>query len=149
MAFIATKEVGEAAPELTGTARGAANACNSFKSASLNGNITVTQVLGLLSVMVDSIAKINSLKDTPGLEEYYKKAYDDPNYDVIPEFQTMITAMNDLASKITTDIPRSIAGYLDDRTLSAQGVLTDREFSTSAMSGVRAKIDAFLATVIV
>lgn len=148
MAFKATKEVGEAGPELTGTVRGIANSCTSFKSTSLQGAVSATQVLSLLSVIVEGILKIDDLKTTPGLADYYKEAYDDPNYDVVPEFNNMLDALELLRLKIATDLPRSVSGYLDTQTLSSQGVLTDREFSSAATQGIRIRIDVFLTTVI-
>lgn len=72
---------------------------------------------------------------TPGLPEYARAQVNDPNYDIVAEYQAMRSAIVALRDAVVSLFPKDASGWLLYQQLAADGTITVRTF-TSAQTAV-------------
>jgi hypothetical protein len=96
--------------------------------------------------ILNSKDQINLLKTTPGLEQYAKDQENDPTYDIVAEFNTMLTAMDSVLTWMDVNIP------VANRTLKApadwgEGTIVSDSFTPAQTVGLQTELTALEATI--
>ena len=149
MAYQAKILANEAGKKLNLVIRNAESTTTTFRADSLVSAQTGQSVMGLMAGISEYVKLCNDLITTPGLDQFFKDAYDDQTYDVQAEFDPMIAALQTIAVNIKNSLPLSTNGYVEREKVEVDGSITDRLFATGSpvLINVRTDIDAFLITV--
>jgi hypothetical protein len=84
---------------------------------------------------------------TPGLAAYARAQTDDPNYDVVAEFNAMLNAINSAKTTLTNMFPKDGSGFILYQTIQPNGSLQNRTFTVAQLAGAVVQIDAVIATI--
>ena len=141
----------EAGKQLNVVIRSAEGAVSTFRANSLIAAQTGQAVMGLMANISSLIKRSNDLIVTPGLDQFFKDAYDDQTYNIQLEFNPMIAALQTIAVNIKGALPLSANGFVEREKVEVDGSITDRLFATGSpvLVNVRTDIDAFLVTIAV
>jgi hypothetical protein len=90
---------------------------------------------------------MSSWASTPGLAAYARAQVDDPNYDVVAEFNAMLSAINSAKTTLINMFPKDGSGYILYQKIQANGSLENRTFTAVQLVGAVAEIDAVIATI--
>lgn len=139
----------EAGKQLSVVIRSAEGAVSTFRANSLIAAQTGQSVMGLMANISSLIKRSNDLIVTPGLEQFFRDAYDDQTYDLQAEFNPMIAALQTIGVNIKNSLPLSANGYVERETVEVDGSITDRLFAVGSpvLVNIRTDIDAFLLTI--
>lgn len=88
-----------------------------------------------------------ALAATPGLVAYAKNQEDDGTYDVVSEYNAMITGIDTVIEWVDSNFPQDGSGYLLKDQMAVDGTITPRAFSTAATAGMRTELDALIALI--
>lgn len=84
---------------------------------------------------------------TPGIVQYAKDQVNDQAYDVVAEFNAMMTAMQNTLASLIAMFPKDGGGFLLYQKLNANGSFTNRTFTAAQLAPVVTLIDAVIATI--
>ena len=119
-----------------------------LRDMSAAGSVHAQTLLEQMRQCHEAWASINSVKDTAGLDSYYKDIYDDQTYDYATALNAQLVAMQDVGITIRSAFPLSLNGYLERETfIECQSLIEDRAISSTALVALRDSIDIYLATV--
>ena len=122
------------------------NEAVSLKNASLAGDISSSQILGLAGNLRSARILMEERRVISGITEYAKTQEDDVTYDVSAEYVIMRGALDAILMWISSAMPES-GGYLQVETLNADGSITYRNFSTAQTAGLRTALDTLIASI--
>lgn len=103
-------------------------------------------LLGVLSGIGDTLNRLTTLAQTPGLGQYARDQENDQNYDVAAEFAAMMAALTAAGMAIAQAIPKQ-GGVLLTHTLDASGFRVPVEFSVAELAGVVTALDNLTAAI--
>jgi hypothetical protein len=109
------------------------------------GSVSANAIRQLLEAFVAAKAQMQAAASVGGIAAYARAQEGDDNYDVAAEFTAMMAACTAVIDWIVANIPAN-GGYVQLEQWSASGV-TVRVFTTTQTAGLRARLDAFIATV--
>lgn len=92
------------------------------------------------------VAALQTLAAVPGIAAWAQQQENNPEYEIIPEFNAMITAMNAASTGIEAAFPKDANGTLLLSKLGAGGVIEDLTFTPQQIS--TAGIPALLQAVV-
>lgn len=147
MTYNASLLASEAGRTINSRVRSVYNTVSAFKTTSESQSVLGNDLLRIMDEVYSVNETTLSLQDTPGLDAFYKEAYDDPTYDSLTELETQRVAMVDIGTTIRNSFPVDSNGYLLQYKFINTIERTDRQFTTAAMTPLRAKITIFQATV--
>lgn len=106
------------------------------------------EVIAALDIAVAFKDRLQSLASTPGLATYAQEQENDPTYDVVAEYNALITAIDNFITEIVNTMPVSNpGGYIEQFSLNADGSKTVRTFTGAQLSGVIATLNAIDAAI--
>jgi hypothetical protein len=109
---------------------------------------TATLILSTVRDIINARTAMQALSSTPGLEAYGRTQINNPTLDLAAEFATMIAAINNVRDWVFNNIPKEAGtGYLLTQTISTELVVTEREFSSVSLGGLRTVLDALIAAI--
>jgi len=88
-----------------------------------------------------------SYRDIPGIAQYAKDQENDQAYDVVTEFNSMITSVEDVMTSIYSSFPKDANGYLLEKQLLANGTYTYRVFTSAQLSTLRGLVTTAISQV--
>ena len=117
-----------------------------LRTQSAEGNLTGSAVVRYFDdvgnqrlALEDWVAKFT---DTAAAAAYAQDRYNDPTYDVVAEYTAFRNAINDVLNYIEANIPTSLLTWN-----ATAGIVTWNSYSVGGTSGLRAALDALIATV--
>jgi len=102
----------------------------------LSSGATSVRVLGVLDSLIGYKTDFNLVKSIPGIAQYAREQENDPNYDAVAEFNTLIAFIDTAISTITSTFPTDASGFLLAYKFNPDGTLTPRSFTAAQMSGL-------------
>ena len=147
MTYNASLLASEAGRTINSRVRSIVNTTGAFKTKSESQPVTGSDLMRVMDEVFNANQTVLSLQDTPGLDQFYKDAYDDPAYDSLTELENQRVAMVDVGTTIRNSFPVDGDGYLLQYKFVNQIERVDRQFSTASMATLRDKITTFQATV--
>lgn len=103
--------------------------------------ITYVQEMATMRAMLDTLTA------TPGLAEYARAAEANSGLDIVAEYNAMLAQLAATTAWIASNFPDDGTGYKLAFTLDAQGAIVWRTFSSASLAGLRAVLDALIATI--
>jgi len=89
-----------------------------------------------------------SYRDIPGIAQYARDQENDQTYDVVTEFNAMITAIEAVITNIYSSFPKDANNFLLEKKLLVDGTYEFRIFTGVQLSTLRGLITAAIAQVI-
>lgn len=83
----------------------------------------------------------------PGLATYAQAQVNDPTYDIVMQFNTMLTAMQSALSSLINMFPKDVNGFATYQTIQANGTLLNRTFTAAQLAPVVTLLNAVTATI--
>ena len=109
---------------------------------------SASEVLAVLDNAVANKARLQTLAAVPGVAAYAQAQENDPGYDIIAEYNALISAIDGVINEIVTTMPTSNpGGFVEAFTLAADGSVTYRTFTAGQLSGVITALNAVVAAV--
>lgn len=108
---------------------------------------TAALILGTVRDILAARDAMQALAATPGLEAYAREQINNPALNLVAEYNAMIAAINAVRDWVSTNIPKDGTGYLLIQTISTELVVTDREFSSVSLGGLRTVLDTLIAAI--
>jgi hypothetical protein len=91
--------------------------------------------------------ELNELAATPGIGDYAKEQEDDPTYDVVAEFASMLSAIDEVVTNISSTLPVDGSGFHLLFKTNPDATLDPRLFTGASLSGLITKLDAVVAAI--
>lgn len=109
------------------------------------GNVTAGMIRSTLSNLVAAKAALQAASAVPGLAAYAQAQEGDETYDVVAEFNTLVSAINTAGATLLTGLPTS-GGYVLMEQWSANG-FTEREFTPAQTASLRIGLQAIVDSI--
>lgn len=94
------------------------------------------------------LAALQSAAAIPGMAAYAQQQLNNGTYDVVTEFNTMISALQAVIAWVVNNFPKEVDGFLKDTTaINADGSRTAASFTSVQTAGWITQLNAFIATV--
>jgi hypothetical protein len=122
-------------------------ASQQVNDASLAGPISSRVILNYVQFLADKRTEIVALAAVPGLDAYGEAQIDDPTLDLTAEYVAMRNALDAARDWIVTNFPKNGGGFLLAQTLTAQGLVTDRQFPTADLATFRTQLQGLIAAI--
>jgi hypothetical protein len=103
--------------------------------------LSVIQHFGTVAVLMNSWAA------TPGLAAYAQAQVNDPTYDIVAEFNTMMTAIISARDSLIAMFPKDAQGFMAYQTLNPDASITNRTFTAAQLAPVVTTLNNVLATI--
>ncbi len=110
-------------------------------------NILALEILELQAGFKKRLDRLNALKTAPGLAAYAQGQFDDLGFDIAVEFTAMLTEVQLVLDQIRADLPVSADGFAEVRKIEADDTMTNKSFTKGQTAGLRARLDALIATI--
>lgn len=81
----------------------------SFKTSLASKNADFKLIKGIYVTLSNAYNQLDTLKEIPGLADYAKQQEDDPNYDVVVEFNNLITQIQSAMGWINDHVPSTVS----------------------------------------
>lgn len=78
----------------------------------LNGGCQVQDVLDTVNILKRGKSNIDQYKDTPGLTEYAQQQYNDPAYDVLAAYNSLLSLMQEANIEARSIVPKDENGNI-------------------------------------
>lgn len=128
--------------------RGVKADAQNLRATSAAGPVSATAVIAYLGRLVDARDRMAALASAPGLGEYAKAQYNNPNLDIAAEYTATVAQINATGAWIIGNFPKTATtNELRERTFDANGRTVAVQFSTASMAGLRSALDALTATI--
>lgn len=128
--------------------RGIKADAQNLRSASAAGPVQATAVVAYLGRLVDARDRMAALASAPGLGDYAKDQYNDPNLDIAAEYSATLAQINATRDWIVANFPKTpTTNELRERTFDANGRAQSVTFSTASMAGLRSVLDSLTVTI--
>lgn len=114
-----------------------------FSAVNVSSANAVLEVMGRLKSTIEAW---DAAAAVPGIVDYAREQYDDPNLDIVSEYQAMRSAAVTARDFIIGAFPKSNGFILKD-TLTADGGITVRQFSSADLAPLRTHLNALIATI--
>lgn len=102
------------------------------------GPVTATLILDdLLAELRSSRSVFTASLNTSGILVYAKDQFGDATIDLLTDLTTLIAGIDAVIAWIVKNFSTDVEGFLQSSTLSIDGTLTDRNFSTVETAGLR------------
>ena len=108
------------------------------------GPITAGGVISLMDNLSGALATFQVVSGLPGIADYANAQL---GQDVVADFTAMSDATAAARNWIITAIPKDAGGFLLLETIDANGVRTERNFTSAQTEGLRTALDALIATI--
>jgi hypothetical protein len=120
-----------------------------LNSLSLAGSVGSSALLDYLDWLLDRRTDLSAYASTPGLAAYAQAQVNSPGLDITAEFNSMVGAIDNLRTWMTTNFPQNSPGtaYLQSHTFDGAGRKVDRLFTTAQLATFRTNLQALLATI--
>jgi len=102
-------------------------------------------VSDLLPLLIETSSRFASLPS--GMADFARTQESDVTYDVAAEFLAMKAAVDDLKATLISGIPQDGSGYILDRQIDVDGVVTNRALTAQQITALGTKLDAVIATI--
>jgi hypothetical protein len=122
-------------------------ASEQVNAASLAGPITSRTILNYVVFLADKRDEIVAYAAVPGLNAYAQEQVDDTELDIGAEFVAMRNALDAARDWIVANFPKDGNGWLLAQSITAQGRLTERTFSTAALAVFRTQLQGLIAAI--
>lgn len=109
------------------------NYCTSKAASILANGDDAGDILGILAKIRQARDDFNSIKAIPGIAVYAVSQEDDLTYDVVTEFNTLVTLVETAITNLVAAFPRDVNGYLLIATLPVD-TLSYRTFTSAQLS---------------
>lgn len=146
MAFEASSQIPTYAYE---RARALANRMKNFLTTQRNIFVQsgdMDQIIEVLKKLNEYNTDFSDFSSVPGIAQYAKDQQDDQAYNVVGEFNAMVTAVVSARDWIVVNMPDD-GTYLLGHTIELDGSVTPRPFTSGQLSGLVTELDAVIATV--
>ena len=110
-------------------------------------NILALEILELQAGFKKRLDRLNALKTAPGLAAYAQAQLDDLGFDIAVEFTAMLTEVQLVLDQIRADLHVSADGFAEVRKIEADDTMTNKSFTKGQTAGLRARLDALIATI--
>jgi hypothetical protein len=127
-------------------AAGIKDTATSLRTGSAAGPVGSSQILRMAVYLQEQRIRLLAIRNMPGIGQYVKDQMNNQAMDIATDFNTMITAMDDVINWIVNNFPQS-GGFLAAQTIAANGSIVDRQFSTAQTAGIRPPLDALMASI--
>lgn len=128
--------------------RGIRSDAQNLRTASAAGPVSATSVISYLGRLVDAKDRMAALASAPGLAAYAQQQYNNPSLDIAAEYNATVAQINATRDWIIANFPKTATtNELRERTFDANGRTVAVQFSSASMSGLRAALDALIATI--
>ncbi len=117
------------------------------RSASFASGASALEVLALVDNLNALKVGLNSAKSVPGIAAHATAQEDDPAYDVVAEFNTMIAAADAVVAEVVTTLPTDGNEWLLINKINADGSLIPRNFTGAQLASIRTLLDAIAASI--
>lgn len=91
------------------------------------------------------VSMLTTLANTPGVAEYAKAQASDPAYDVVAEFNAILSAMINARDTLIGMFPKDGGGFLLYQKLNPDGTVFTRSFTAAQLAPVVALLDSVIA----
>lgn len=118
-----------------------------LRDSSAAGSVASRAILNFVNLLRDKRVEMAAFAAVPGLAAYAQEQVDDPTLDIAAEYTAMVAAVDATITWVVDNFPKDANGWLLARTLTAQGQLQDRMFTTVALANLRTELDALIATI--
>jgi len=108
------------------------------------GNVGASLPLSLLESVRAATKEFDRISAIPGIVAY---AQEQLGADIGSDFSAMNTAAKTVGAEIIAALPKDANGYLLLETIDAQGQRLPRQFTPQQTAGLRASLDALIATI--
>jgi hypothetical protein len=102
--------------------------------------------LSVVQHLAQTTSMMTEWSQTPGIVEYAQAQYDDPSYNVVAEFTTMMNAMNAALTGLSSTFPVDGGGWLLYQRFQA-GAIVHRQFTAAQLAAAVSLIDAVIASI--
>jgi hypothetical protein len=147
MAFPSQTDAATAWQVIRSTAAAIKARTAALNSLSLAGSVGSSALLEYLDWLLDRRADLATYATTPGLAAYAQAQVNNPSLDITAEFNSMVSAIDNLRTWMTTNFPKDGSGFLLAHTFDAGGRKVDRLFTTVQLATFRTNLQALLATI--
>lgn len=104
-------------------------------------------VLAIMSDLRSYRLEFLSISAIPGIAAHARDLENDQNYDVVAEFQAMVTAIAAAVTEIINTFPKDASGFWLATQVAADGGFQYRTFSPANLAQLRTRITAVIASV--
>ncbi len=137
----------EALKQLTSYAGLVKQRTQGLLNASNAGPVDGAEIVNYLRDLVVAKTRLAARASTPGIAAYAQSQYNDANLDIVAEYNTMFSAINNTIDWIRTNFPKDASGYLLYEQINTDGSVLYRSFSPAQLSTFRTQLTALQATI--
>ena len=112
-----------------------------------SNNVSANQIIEMLSEFKSYRETFLKLKSTPNMVNYAKEQFDDVNYDIITEFQTMNQLLNVAMVWIINNFPKDANGYILKDKFESDGGIAVRSFTPLQLTPLKSLIDNLIGSI--
>lgn len=109
------------------------------------GNVTSGMIRSTLSNLIAAKAALQAAAAVSGIAAYAQAQEGDETYDVVAEFNALVSAINTAGATLLTGLPTS-GGYVLMEQWSANG-FTEREFTPAQTASLRTDLQAIVDSI--
>ena len=100
------------------------------------------EIMDLLGQLVNAKAKMLEVAAIPGLAAYAQAQENDPTYDVVAEFQNVVSLVTAAIDEIVATYPTSAGGYAEVFSINPSGAKTPRAFNSAQVAALSTRLQA-------
>ncbi len=122
-----------------------------FRALAVGGSVRTDDLFtGLIHQLFQIRQSLLKAKTTPGIVQYAKDQFDDPAYDIVTEFTTMLSEIDATTGFFETNFPKGPGGHLLIRTFVGDGsgdTVADTITDSGQLTAMIGRLDALIATI--
>lgn len=118
-----------------------------LRALSLGSSTGASSILEFALLLAEQRALLDSHAATPGLGAYAQQQINDDEFDIVAAYSAMVAQIDATVTWIVSNFPKDANGYLLERQLASDGRTVERTFNSAALAGLRAQLDALIATI--
>lgn len=121
--------------------------CTTYANQLAAGSVTSDDVFRIADDLARAISGFQGVAAIPGIGAYAQAQFNDATYDVVPEFNNMVAAIQAALTWIVTNFPKDTQGFAQAYTLAANGSRTPAAFTSAQTAGLATALQAAAASI--
>lgn len=111
------------------------------------GPVSANLVLQVFLQCFGAKTTLNTLAAVPGLGAYAQAQYNNNTFDIVTEFNNMITLINAVGSWILSNFPTDTGGFIQKDKIDGTNGLTTSTFTTAQTAGLQTALSNLIADI--
>lgn len=123
------------------------NYCTVERNAMSAGNVNGDRALEVRDMANAFKAKMATYAAIPGIVQYAKDQENDQGYNIVTEYNALITEVDEVIASIETNFPTDASDWIQEKKFNGAGGYDYREFTPTQSAALIALIDDVIAAI--